>query len=114
MTEETDTLHARIQQMKEQTSDKPNPTTAMTGYNATIYMLTDLFACIFVGLVLGLFLQKVFETSVLLTAGLTLLGGIAGLWTMVRYALNLSKRQDAFLKAHPEPQKPIAEDTDED
>ena len=62
------------------------------GYNIAITMMTDLISCIFVGLAIGLFFQKFFGTSILLTALLTLLGGIAGLWNVIRFALAQDKR----------------------
>ena len=61
------------------------------GYNVAITMMTDLISCIFVGLAIGLFFQKFLGTSILLTAILTLLGGIAGLWNVVRFAMNQDK-----------------------
>ena len=63
----------------------------MQGYNIAITMITDLISCVFVGLAIGIFLQKFFATSVLLTAILTLLGGMAGLWNVIRFALNQEK-----------------------
>ena len=59
----------------------------MQGYNIAVTMMTDLVCCIFVGLGIGLFFQKFFGTPILLTAFLTLLGGIAGLWNVVRFAM---------------------------
>ena len=61
------------------------------GYNVAITMMTDLVSCILVGLAVGVFLQKFFETPVLLTAVLTLLGGIAGLWSVIRFAIAQEK-----------------------
>ena len=62
------------------------------GYNLAVIILVDLFSCILVGLGIGFFLQKFFHTSPLLTAGLTLLGGIAGFYTVVRLAIHEEKR----------------------
>ena len=59
---------------------------ALQGYRFSLVILTDLFCCIFVCFSIGLFLQKYFHTSPLLTAGLTILGGISGLYTAIRFA----------------------------
>ena len=64
----------------------------MGGYSVAVAMMTDLISCILVGLALGLFFQKFFKTSVLLTAGLTFLGGIAGLYTVIRFAMVEEKK----------------------
>ena len=89
MTQETDHLQQDIDKVKNKLSEPENPLSASVGYNTTVYMLTDLLGCIFVGLGIGVFSQKILGTSILLTAILTLLGGFAGLWTVIRYALRL-------------------------
>ena len=85
MTDATDKLAREIQSLKE--PPKKDPRSVAAGYNVTITILTDLLGCIFMGCALGFLCQTLFGTSVLLTAGLTLLGGIAGLYTTVRFAL---------------------------
>ena len=65
---------------------------SVRGYDVALIIMTDLLSCILVGLGIGLFLQKFFHTSVLITAGLSLLGGIAGLYTVIRFAMNEDKR----------------------
>lgn len=114
MTQETDDLKQAIEAARTRQSDVPNPTSGIVGYNTTVYILTDLLGCILVGMALGVFFQKIFGTSIVLTAVLTLLGGVAGLWTVIRYAMRLQHQQDAYLKEHPEPLKPIPEDDEED
>lgn len=94
MTQQTDCLKEKIDASKKAHLDKSVPTSKPVGYNTAVYMMTDLFGCIVVGLGLGLFLQKFFHTSVFLTFGLTILGGIAGLWTTIRYAMALQRQQD--------------------
>ncbi len=113
MTQETDNLQRDIEAVKHKMSEPANPLTASVGYNTTVYILTDLLGCILIGLALGVFFQKVFDTSILLTAILTLLGGVAGLWTVIRYAMQLQKKQEAYLKDHPQPEQPVPEDFDE-
>lgn len=91
-----DTLPKLLEKIKCLKGEKktPTPDTAVRGYNVAIVMMTDLLSCILVGLGIGLFLQKFFHTSVLLTGGLILLGGIAGLWSVIRFALAEEKRND--------------------
>lgn len=114
MTLETDNLQRDIQAARDKQTEPANPLSASVGYNTAVYILTDLLGCILVGLALGIFFQKVFDTSILLTAILTLLGGIAGLWTVIRYAMNLQRQQEVYQKEHPEPIKPILTEEDED
>ena len=82
-------LQAKIQNLK---SEKKKLSSPVHGYSIAVAMMTDLISCILVGLGVGLFLQKVFHTSVLITAGLTLLGGIAGLYTVIRFAMSKDKK----------------------
>lgn len=84
-------LEAKIQTLRKKKSASPKmPVTQ--GYNVTLVMVTDLISCIFVGLGLGVFFQKVFHTPPLLTAFFTLVGGIAGLYTTVRFAIKQDKK----------------------
>lgn len=92
MTKETDELANQINEIKRQHEDEQRPHPTEEGWSTTINVLTDLLGCVLIGLGLGVFLQSVFNTSVLVTASLTILGGIAGLWTVIRYALSLEKR----------------------
>lgn len=91
MTKETENLNAEIEAVRQKQQGESRPK-AVGGYSVAITILTDLIGCIVVGFAVGLFLQKVFQTSVLLTAGLTLLGGIAGLYTVARYAMRQEKK----------------------
>ena len=83
-------LSNQIQQIKKnREGDQKSPN--MYGYNIAVVMLTDLLGCILVGLAIGLFFQKFFHTSALLTAGMTFLGGIAGVYTVIRFAIQEDK-----------------------
>ena len=93
MTKETDELAFHIQQIRDEQTNQNRPNLTQTGYGTTINLLTDLFGCVLIGLGLGVLFQNLFNTSILLTAGLTIFGGIAGLWTVVRYALSLEKKE---------------------
>ena len=91
MSQETTDLQTKIRDLK--TKKQVAPKTPITkGYSIALSMMTDLVSCILVGLALGLFFQKFFHTPALLTAGLTLLGGIAGLYTTIRFAINQDKK----------------------
>ena len=94
MTEEIKQLDADIKALKKanRQPEKINP--AVGGYNVAITIMTNLLGCIFVGMALGILSQILFHTSVLFTAGLTLLGGIAGLYSTVRYGLSQERKQD--------------------
>ena len=91
MSQETTNLQAKIRGLKTKNAP-PTKQPSTKGYSIALSMMTDLVSCILVGLALGLFLQKFFHTPPLLTAGLTLLGGIAGLYTTIRFAINQDKK----------------------
>ncbi|MBQ7413088.1 MAG: AtpZ/AtpI family protein [Alphaproteobacteria bacterium] len=92
MTQETEQLDSEIQSLKKKTKRPISIGSGISGYNIAITILTDLLGCIFIGCAIGFFLQKVFHTSALLTAGLTLLGGIAGLYSTARYAIRQERK----------------------
>jgi F0F1-type ATP synthase assembly protein I len=93
MTEETERLDSQIKALKNK-ADKPAKIGAgVNGYNISVTILTDLLGCIFIGCAVGLFLQKFFNTSPLLTGGLTILGGVAGLYSTIRYAIREDKKR---------------------
>ena len=92
MTEDIEQLNREIQSLKEKEEKKAKAESGAHGYNVAMTILTDLLGCIFIGCALGFLCQFLFKTSVLLTAGLTLLGGIAGLYTTVRYALQQERK----------------------
>lgn len=94
MTEETDELGGYIQQIKQKHKDENVPHRENSGYSVAINILTDLFGCVLIGLGLGVLFQKVFDASYLVTAAFTMLGGIAGLWTVIRYGIALDKQKD--------------------
>lgn len=94
MTEETDKLGEYIQHLKDERHESELPHPEKTGYSIAINILTDLFGCVLIGLGLGVLFQKVFDTTYLVPAAFTILGGIAGLWTVIRYAMSLDKQED--------------------
>lgn len=94
MTEETDKLGAHIQHLKDERHEDELPHPEKTGYSIAINILTDLFGCVLIGLGLGVLFQKMFDTTYLVPALFTILGGLAGLWTVIRYAVALDKQED--------------------
>lgn len=93
MTQETQNLSREINAALRK-KDRPGRLKKLSdGYGVTINLLTDLFGCVLIGLALGLLIRSYFGASVLWVAGLTVLGGIAGLWTVVRYALSRDKKE---------------------
>ena len=93
MNEDIEQLNSEIKALKNK-ADKPVQIgSGMNGYNISVTILTDLLGCIFIGCAVGLFLQKFLNTSPLLTAGLTILGGVAGLYTTIRYAIREDKKK---------------------
>lgn len=94
MTQATDELKKHIEQIKQEQQSENKIRLGKPGYNATINILTDLFGCVLIGLAIGVAAQTYLDTSVLLTASLTILGGVAGLWTVVRYGLAIQKREE--------------------
>lgn len=97
MTKETDELATHIEQARHEHLEDKTVHEINTGYGTTINVLTDLFGCVLIGLGLGVLFQHLFDTSILLTAGLTILGGIAGLWTVARYGLSIGKKERQHL-----------------
>ncbi len=63
-----------------------------SGYGIVAEMLTDLIGCVIVGFALGIFCQRMLGAPVSLTAGLTFLGVVAGLWSVIRTGIRLSKK----------------------
>lgn len=92
MTQETDQLKSEIKAVKKRLIKPEEISSDAGGYNVAVTIMTDLFGCIFIGFTVGLFLQKFFNTDALLTAGLTFLGGIAGLYTTARYAIRQERK----------------------
>ncbi len=93
MSEKTDRLHQDIQAMKQKTRQPAGLGRGANDYNVALTIMTDLLGNIFIGCAIGLCLQWLFQTSVLLTAGLTLLGGVSGLYTTVRYGLRQERKR---------------------
>ena len=94
MTKETDELGEHIQYIRQEHAAEEVPHPEKTGYSIVINILTDLFGCVLIGLGLGVLFQKMFDTTYLVPALFTILGGLAGLWTVIRYAVALDRQED--------------------
>ena len=92
MTQETDQLKSEIKETKKRLIKPTEISSDAGGYNVAMTIMTDLLGCIFIGFAIGLFFQKFFNTGVLLTAGLTFLGGVSGLYTTTRYAIRQERK----------------------
>ena len=86
MTKQTEALAKKIAAQKKLQEPKKTSTN-LNGYQVAFEMITNLFGCILIGLSLGVLCQNLFNTSSLLTAGLTIFGGFAGLWSVIRSAM---------------------------
>lgn len=86
MTQKTELLAKKIAAQKQKhTSDTVLKKTS--GFQTAVELLTNLFGCVLIGFSLGILFRNLFNTPPLLTAGLTIFGGFAGLWSVIRYAI---------------------------
>lgn len=97
MTKETKALSAKINTLKNKQAKKEEVSTKRpSGYQIVTEVIVDLLGCIFMGASLGIIFQNMFNTSTKLTVALTLLGGIAGIWSVIKYAISLEKKEDTL------------------
>ena len=97
MTKETDLLAEKIKQakgvqVKEEIKDKNSKS---SGYQIITEVIINLFGCILVGTSLGIISNNIFETGDKFTILLSLLGGIAGVWSVVKYAMTLDNEGES-------------------
>lgn len=94
MTKETENLAKKINAVKKCASDAELVSDKRpSGYQIVTEVVVDLFGCVLIGASLGIVFQNLFETSEKLTVALTLLGGIAGIWSVIKYAISLQKKE---------------------
>lgn len=94
MTKETDALSKKIQQAKRgvlKTDSAKKTNTVSSGYQIITEVIVNLFGCILVGASLGVISNNLFETGDKFVFMLTVLGGIAGVWSVIKYAMALDK-----------------------
>lgn len=94
MTQETEQLSNKINDVRHHVNMQENPSVSSAGYGVAVNILTDLFGCVFIGLAIGVLCQKLFHTSGFVVAIMTLLGGFAGLWTVIRYGISLDYHKE--------------------
>lgn len=92
MTKETQALAKKIEKARKIKENVVVGAPQPSGYQITVNLLTNLFGCVLVGASLGVLFQNLFNTPTLLTAGLTVLGGAAGLWSVIKYAMHLEDK----------------------
>lgn len=94
MTKETEALSKKIQQAKGldlQEDSMEKTSSVSSGYQIITEVIVNLLGCILVGISLGVFSDNIFETGKQFTVMLTVLGGVAGIWSVVKYAMTLDK-----------------------
>lgn len=94
MTKETKNLSLKIKKVKEKKENKKsNDVSAkFSGYQIITEVVVDLLGCVLIGASLGIISQNLFGTTQKLTVALTMLGGIAGIYSVIKYAMSLSKK----------------------
>ena len=94
MTKETIGLAQKINKVKEKHIKKDSCAgkCGVSPCQVVADVLIDLFGPLLVGISLGVFCRNMFATSPSLTVGLGLLGALAGLVSVVRYAIELDKK----------------------
>ncbi len=97
MTKETEVLAQKIQQAKKTQENKNivNEKKDPSGYQIITEVIVNLLGCIFVGTSLGVISDNLFETGGKFTIMLGLLGGIAGVWSVIKYAISIDKESGA-------------------
>ena len=97
MTKETEKLATKIKQAKGAQIQKETikKTKTPSGYQVITEVIVNLFGCILVGTSLGVISNNLFATGDKFTIMLALLGGIAGIWSVIKYAMSVEKESEA-------------------
>lgn len=97
MTKETDVLAEKIKQAKgiQTKEEKQNKNQKPSGYQIITEVVVNLFGCILVGTSLGIISNNLFETGDKFTILLSLLGGIAGVWSVIKYAMTMDRESES-------------------
>lgn len=91
MTKETKELAKKIKKVKEEKTQKEDNKTP-SGYQIATEIVVDLLGCLLIGASLGIISQNLLGTEQKMTVALTILGGIAGIYSAIKYAISLSKK----------------------
>lgn len=94
MTKETEELAKKIQKARNAKQETENTKSSVSGYQVAVNLLTNLLGCVLIGASLGVLFQNLFITPVLLTACLTVLGGLAGLWSVIKYVMHMEEKDN--------------------
>lgn len=87
MTQETQKLNEKIEAQK-----KPiTPQQPTAGFAVAMAMMMDLISCLAVGLGIGILIHKMAHTSPVVVVVFGLLGGIAGLLSVVQMGMKRGK-----------------------
>ena len=89
MTQETQDLQAKIDAKR--AGGNRAVTRESGGFGFAMAMMMDLVCCLLVGVAVGMVIQKYFRTTPLVVVAFALLGGVAGLVSVVRTGMNRSK-----------------------
>lgn len=97
MTKETEVLAQKIQQAKKTQENKNivNEKKDPSGYQIITEVIVNLLGCILVGTSLGVISNNLFATGDKFTIMLALLGGVAGIWSVIKYAMSVEKESEA-------------------
>ena len=94
MTKETEALSLKIKQARNDRK-KDEVVKETNGYQVVTEVIVNLFGCILVGTSLGVISNNLLETGDKFTILLSVLGGIAGIWSVIKYAISLDKGNKA-------------------
>ena len=94
MTKETEALSLKIKQARND-REKDEVVKENNGYQVVTEVIVNLFGCILVGTSLGVISNNLLETGDKFTILLSVLGGIAGIWSVIKYAISLDKGNKA-------------------
>ncbi|MBO7244057.1 MAG: AtpZ/AtpI family protein [Alphaproteobacteria bacterium] len=94
MTKETEALSLKIKQARNDRK-KDEVVKENNGYQVVTEVIVNLFGCILVGTSLGVISNNLLETGDKFTILLSVLGGIAGIWSVIKYAISLDKGNKA-------------------
>lgn len=93
MTKETTKLAEKINTLKNKYVQDVAEDKKPTGYQIITEVIVNLLGCVLIGASLGVVFQNMFDTSGELTVALTFLGGVAGIWSVIKYALSLEQKE---------------------
>lgn len=94
MTKETTILSEKIKEAKLKSEKGKTLKKEESGYQIATNVIVDLFGCVLISTAIGVICQNLFGTSIKFTAGMAIIGGIAGLYTVVKNMRALEKKNE--------------------